>query len=79
MKQMVVRANQGHHRVLSHWDAKPGTVIATAMDSVGSLRGLRTVAQTLRRWGCVTPEGALTDRGRELLAALNERREGAAR
>jgi hypothetical protein len=75
IKQMAVRANGGHHKLLTaialDTDAADGTT------STGSVMGLRTCWKTLLGWGCITTEqrqdGELTETGRELLALLDER------
>jgi hypothetical protein len=73
--QMVNRSNSGHLRVLRAVAA--GVPVAGPETSIGTLRGLRTVAGTLRAWGTVDAEWNLTDRGRDLLAALETRRAAA--
>jgi hypothetical protein len=81
IKQMVHRARSagdGHRTALRH--IAEGTPVLREGAFVSEIRGMQTVIGTLRRWGCVTTErvGAgqynteITERGRELLAALNE-------
>lgn len=74
IKQMVNRANSGHRQMLRHYAG--GT--KADPQTMGELRGLKTVMATLRAWGCVD-SGQITDRGRELLVALDERQTQARR
>lgn len=70
LPQMVNRSASGHRRVLAA--IANGDPIGTVHDSPGALRGLRICLQTLYRWQCIDGE-TLTERGRELLAALDAR------
>lgn len=68
--QMKNRATDGHRKALAAIAEGRPAVRPGAYAS--EVRGMRTVLATLARWECTTADG-LTDRGRDLLAALNER------
>lgn len=66
--QMRSRSLDGHRKALRAIAEDRDILGPTARPS--EIRGMRTVLATLRRWDCITDDG-LTDRGRELLAALD--------
>lgn len=72
IKQMVNRANSGHLRALRA--CRDDTLAVSEAEPMSSVRGMMTVFSTLRRWGCVEGD-QLTERGRELLTALEIRKE----
>jgi len=68
--QMVNRSNSGHLKALR--SVRDSSVMVGASEPASAVRGAMTVLSTLRRWECIEGD-ALTDRGRDLLAALEER------
>lgn len=83
--QMLARSTDGHRTALERvGDGRP---LARVGATIGEVRGLRTILATLYRWvvasadkpkvgagGSTTFPLVLTDRGRELLDALNARK-----
>ena len=65
LRQMVTRSHGGHLRVLS--------AISRHEQLQTVDRGDLTSLSTLRRWGAVTADGAVTNLGLELLAAMRRR------
>ncbi len=69
--QMAHRCLDGHeHALRAIADGRP---VIREGAFASEIRGMRTVLSTLRRWECIDDAG-LTERGRELLAAFDERR-----
>lgn len=75
--QMVNRSLHGHHKALRC--LADGNRFHGPGAGMGAQRGLRTIVATLRRWECMTEGEQITDRGRELLAALDMRAQRAQR
>jgi hypothetical protein len=73
IKQMAARALSGHQKALRALRDDRPVISANAYPS--EIRGMRTVLRTLHRWDCINDDG-ITDRGRELLAALDQRGQG---
>lgn len=66
VKQMKARSLSGHRQLLEA--VRDGRKVDVISD--GEWRGLRKCMATLRAWDCIDADGNLTERGRELLAAL---------
>jgi len=65
---MLNRANEAHRGILTAYETGVPYLRDNAYAS--EYRGARTALDTLLRWGCVE-NSQLTERGRELLTALN--------
>lgn len=67
----MVNRCHGFHRQCLRLRSE-GKKIDSPSWTAGDYRGARTAMNTLYRWGCVDANG-ITERGRELLAALDGR------
>lgn len=70
VKQMVNRASEGHYKALKAFRDTTALVSTTTPDS--AVRGYMSALRTLRAWECINGD-QLTDRGRELIAAYEEK------
>ncbi len=68
LKQMLIRSNSGHRSLLRA--ARDGSSLSTSTD--GAYWGYKRCLATLIQWDCLE-QGKLTDRGVQLLGALEER------
>jgi len=77
IRQMANRAHSDHLLALSRL-AESRQIYDDCSPSLADLRGMTTVLQTLRRWGCIEladggTRSTLTDRGHALLTQLRQR------
>lgn len=71
LKQIVNRANTGHLIVLERLSTETG--ILTGTERAYEYQGTKKVVGTLREWECIGSGNCITDKGREVLAALTKK------
>lgn len=72
-KQCAARMLSGHLRALERAAGGLAPFEVTPATPAWEIKGLRTVAATLQRWGALTATGEITELGRAALEAYRER------